>query len=125
MNSQRGFTLIELMITVALVAIVSAIAYGAYSGYTDTAGESVLRNNIESIRVFQEDARLRTGAYVAGTYDVGGGDTSLTTNLGWQPNDGSDDIVYVVALDGGGWTATATSPTGTTICRAFAGAACP
>jgi len=36
-QTQKGFTLIELMITVAIVGILSAVALPAYSDYTNRA----------------------------------------------------------------------------------------
>ena len=45
-NSQRGFSLVELMVVVAIIAIVSAFAYPSYMNYVintkRTAGTSVL-----------------------------------------------------------------------------------
>jgi prepilin-type N-terminal cleavage/methylation domain-containing protein len=115
----RGFTLIELMIAVAIIALLSAIALPLYNGYVQTSREGVLLNNIASIRVFQEDALLRTGAYVPGNYDVAGGDTSLSDPpLNWDPR-GDDDIVYQVVLVGDDYRVTATDEAGVTVCRQY------
>lgn len=120
-RSIQGFTLIELMIVIAIIGILSAIALPLYNGYIQTSREGVLVNNITSIEVFQEDARLRTGGYVAGNYDVGGGDTSLSDPpLNWDPR-GDDGIVYNVVLVAGGYRVTATDDGGTAVCIEYPG----
>jgi prepilin-type N-terminal cleavage/methylation domain-containing protein len=121
----KGFTLIELLIGVAIIAILSAIALPLYNDYVQTSREGVLINNISTIEVFQEDARLRTGAYVAGNYDVDGGDTGLSDPpLNWDPQD--PEIVYNVVLAGGSYRITATDENGVSVCRQFPeGVPCP
>jgi prepilin-type N-terminal cleavage/methylation domain-containing protein len=126
MKTQRGVTLLELLVAVAIVAIVSSISFQLYTGYIDTAGSAVLQQNIESIRVFQEDVRLRTGSYAAGTYDAEGGDTSLTDSIGWEPDDADANFVYVVVTvaSGAGYQVSATGPDGQSESRCF-GDGCP
>ncbi len=64
-STQKGFTLIELMISVAIIGIVAAIAIPAYVDYIEAAEEAVMVQNIDTMRMFQEDFRLRNGAYAA------------------------------------------------------------
>ncbi len=123
--TESGFTLIELMIAVAIVAVLAAVALPLYNGYIQTSREGVLIKNISTIEVFQEDARLRTGSYVAGNYDADGGDTGLSDPpLNWDPQD--QDIDYSVVLAGGSYRVTATDQTGVSVCRQFPeGIPCP
>ena len=121
-----GFTLVELMIVVAVMAVIAAIGIPLYNNYIETARAGVLVNSMASIEIFQEDLKLRTGAYGAGTYDFDGGDTSLTTTTGWSPQ-GDSSIVYVVTATGGtSYRVTATDKAGQSMCMVYpARTACP
>ncbi len=120
MKRQQGITLIELMIVVALIAVLTFIAVPLYQGYIETAREGVLSQNISTMRVFQEDFRLRTGTYSDEDWEPGDG----PTNTGWQPNQDGATVTYVVTVDDGCtapcYTVTATDAgTGTTLTRTF------
>lgn len=118
-TSTIGFSLVELLIAVAVIVVIAAIGIPLYRGYVDTAGESVLMSQMAAMAVFQEDTRLRTGAYGAGSFDRARGINTLTAAIGWQPSAG-DDTVYVVAADGGAsWMVTARARDGPALCRAF------
>ena len=117
----RGFSLLELLIALAVIAVVAAIAVPVYRGHVATARDAALVRQVTTIEVFQEDFKLRTGAYGAGGYDAANGITTLTTAIDWQPSS-DDGIVYAVTANGAvSWTATATDSTGRSICRVFPG----
>lgn len=114
-----GFSLVELLVAVAVVALLAAIAVPIYRDYTATARDSVLLNQINSMAVFQEDTRLRTGQYGAGEYDGARGVNTLRTTIGWAPAT-DDGRTYAVTADAGrSWTVTATDPSGRSRCRVF------
>jgi type IV pilus assembly protein PilE len=116
MRNNRGYTLIELMTAVAVLAVLAAIALPAYRGYVQTSREGALLSSIATIEIFQEDFRLRTGNYQPGVYN-GGPDANLTV-LGWQP-EANDGTTYTITVAGATYDVTATDRVGTTVCRQF------
>ena len=109
-----GFTLVELMIVVAVLAVIMAIALPAYNDYIETAEEGRLISNIESMQVFQEDFFLRNGVYAVGLADI----AAIEAAIGWDPQQ-NDGVTYSIAGgDGTTYSVTAVGPTGISICRA-------
>lgn len=98
----RGYTLIEIMVAVAIIAIISAIAVPAYQGYIREARFSTAHMNASTLRVFLEDYRLDNGTYIAGgspPYDK----SELETLFGWSPDGDRGAFTYEVAVTAGTW----------------------
>lgn len=67
MQRESGFTLIELMITVVIVAILSAIALPAYNDYVRRGKIPDATSNLATKRVQQEQSFQDNRTYVGGT----------------------------------------------------------
>jgi type IV pilus assembly protein PilE len=82
MRSARGFTLIELMITVAVIAILSAIALPAYTDYVTRSKFSEAYAHLADLRVKMEQYYLDNRRYnvtgTLGTCGIPGGNTPTT-----------------------------------------------
>lgn len=63
MKNQLGITLIELMIVVAVLAIISAIAIPAYRGYITTSHKAECQTEAAAIKLAQEEYFLQNNAY--------------------------------------------------------------
>jgi type IV pilus assembly protein PilA len=105
-KAQQGFTLIELMIVVAIIGILAAVAIPAYSTYTKKAKFSEVILAAEGRKASVETCFRTFGAEQA-TPTV----TGCTGGSNGVPADSATDVGYVsdVAVSNGVITATATA----------------
>lgn len=64
---QNGITLIELMVTLAILATVAAIAIPAYKGYIKTSYISECQTEAAAIKLAEEEYFLENGNYFSGS----------------------------------------------------------
>ena len=102
----RGFTLLELMIVVAIIGILSAIALPSYQGYLEQARQATLRSAAQSMAVRQALYRAEEGAYSSEGWSPGDG----PTETGWAPSDGADAFTYAINAGSDGYAVTVTDP---------------
>jgi type IV pilus assembly protein PilE len=108
-NKFDGITLIELMVVVAVLAIISAIAIPAYRGYIKTGYRSDCHNEVGAIQLAEEEFFLENNAYFPGG-DVA---TLQAASAGaYTPSPdalaGTANCTYAVAVAGNNYTITAT-----------------
>jgi len=105
-KQSSGYTLIELMITLAIIAVIGAISVPMYRNYVQTTQGSATRQNAESLRLALEDYFLDHQTYVAGDWIPDGAQTLESGLLGWHPDGDHSGFNYNVAV---GPTGTLTS----------------
>jgi len=112
MKGEKGFTLIELMIVVAIIGILAAIAIPNFLNYQKKAKTSEARTNLGGIRTLEEAYAAEYDGYLACTINPAAGPPPGTTttwtagvsswdSLGFSPK-GNIRFAYTV-------TATATT----------------
>ncbi len=74
MQVQKGFTLIELMITVAIIAILASVAIPSYSNYVQRGKIAEAIGNLSNGRVKMEQMFMDSRSYVNGLGCAAAGD---------------------------------------------------
>jgi type IV pilus assembly protein PilE len=111
LSRHHGYTLIEVMIALTIIAILTAIAIPAYRGYVSTAREAEGWNNLAALQMAQEEFFLENNTYFAGANN---GALKTASGSLWEAT-GSDGIInfnYAVVGSAGGYVATATGTGG-------------
>ena len=110
-NAQRGFSLIELMIVVAIVAIISAFAYPSYQRYVIKAKRSVAQNALLQVADRQQQFFMDNKRFAADITNLGFPASPYVVDDNGTPTVASDgDAVYSLSLSNvtaTTWTATA------------------
>jgi type IV pilus assembly protein PilE len=65
--NHNGFTLVELMVTVAILGVVASIAIPAYNGYIITSRKSECQNEVASIKLAESEYFLDNNSYFGAT----------------------------------------------------------
>ncbi|MGM0393777.1 MAG: type IV pilin protein [Thermodesulfobacteriota bacterium] len=115
LKNKKGFTLIELMIVVAIIGILAAIAIPNFMNYQCKARQSEAKTNLGAIRVAQEAYLAENNTYASDidslgwetkgeteyTYSITSGDsTSFTAQATADNFKGSDTDTWTIDQDG-------------------------
>lgn len=90
METNRGFTLIELMVVIAIIAIIAGIAVPNYQSSMQNTRETSARNSLVGALQLARSEAVTRGLTVTVTTD---GST-------WVVNDGTNDIRVIEIPDG-------------------------
>ena len=103
----QGFTLIELVITIAIIGIIASLAYPSYQNSVMKSRRTDATSALLKLQMDQEKHRANNPTYA--TSVTGGG----ATGLGWD-SDISENGYYTVTTENtlDGFAATATAVTG-------------
>lgn len=108
MRSQKGFTLIELMLVVVIIGVLSSIALPSYNKYVVKSKRTAAQAALSEFASAMERHRLRTGTYI-GAVDGDGKPVIFSDQV---PIDGGSKTYDLTAeLDATTYTLTA-SPVG-------------
>jgi len=109
-TDRKGFTITELVITMAIIGILAAIVVPMYINHIRRARRSDAKVALENVRAMQEQFRAENGNWTLDPADL--------VSFGWPDNGGdttynAGDYTVALAADASGFLATATPRDGT------------
>ena len=107
-NKNTGFTLIELMIVIAIIGIIAAIAIPSYSGYVATARMAEAKNNISALKLAEEEFFLENNKYFFDTSENNANLKSWSGDL-WTASGGDNGVNFTYTVSGSGTQYTITA----------------
>lgn len=93
-----GFTLVELMIAIAVLSVIVSIAIPAYNRYIREGHFATMRATLNGLRTVIEDFHLDNGNF--GTSNTLTGFSAIDGRFGWNPGGDLGAYNYTVAVNG-------------------------
>ena len=111
LKKTKGFTLIELMIVVAIIGILAAIAIPNFVKFQCRSKQSEAKGNLKALYVSEESYRAENDSYSAiPTLANGTGSLTASTNtIGFQPKGAKRRYSYSAAAAVATFTGSATA----------------
>ena len=88
-----GFTLMELMIAVAIIGVLAGIAVPSYQSYVQTSQHGATKQNAVTLSGFEQVYFYENDTFLAGEFIPG---TNGLAALGWEPSGDDDRFKYKV-----------------------------
>lgn len=104
MVKQKGFTLVELMIVVAIIGVLAAIAYPSYQNHVRSTKRADMMTELTRLAGSIESAKLAKGSYTK---------LQASNYQGSFPTSGTALYDVTATINAQGWTLTATPKSGT------------
>lgn len=98
MKKNRGFTLIELMVVVIVIAILAAIAIPSYLNQTRKARRNSAEDALQQIALREERYRAECSTYCDASTTPSGCGTCNWAALGGDPGSGNSYYSYAVTV---------------------------
>jgi type IV pilus assembly protein PilE len=81
LQKEKGFTLVELLIVVAIIGIITAIAVPQYQGYIQNSRDKVAQNNLRNIYLQQQEYLTDNNTYYSSAATCDDYASDINTNL--------------------------------------------
>lgn len=95
-NSIKGFSLIELLVVISIIAILATIAIPTFLGQRTKAAISEAMTNLQALRLIQEQYYAENGEYAPGGATSSGTLTGISEIMGNLPSfkPGNEENLY-------------------------------